>query len=308
MLNNNVDLVCILGPTASGKTSIAAHLAYQLNSGVISADSRQVYKNMDIGTGKDLADYIINGQQVPYYLIDIREAGEKYNVFEYQRDFYNIYNQFKSEGKMPILCGGSGLYIEAVLKGYDLIEVPINESLRKQLEGKSLEELSNILSSYKKQHNKTDIDTVKRAVRAIEIAHYQQKYQAKLSETKPRLTSLIVGIAYEREEQKRRITERLKYRLRYGLIDEIKKLLDSGLLAEDLQYYGLEYKYVTQYVTEKINYEEMFEKLNIAIHQFAKRQMTWFRRMEKNGFKIHWIDPNLSINEKVNKIIQLLTV
>ncbi len=305
--NKNIDLVCILGPTASGKTSIAAHLAYRLNSGVISADSRQVYKNMDIGTGKDLADYIVNGQQVPYYLIDIREAGEKYNVFEYQRDFYKIYHELKSNGKLPILCGGSGLYIEAVLKGYELIEVPINEALRKQLEGKSLEELTHILSNYKKLHNKTDVDTVKRAIRAIEIADYQQKHHSETPTDKPEINSLIVGIAYEREEQKRRITERLKQRLSNGLIDEVRKLLKQGLNEEDLLYYGLEYKYVTQYVTEKISYDEMFEKLNIAIHQFAKRQMTWFRRMEKNGFKIYWIDGNINLNDKIDKIMQLLT-
>ncbi len=300
------NLVTILGPTASGKTQVAAQLAYRLQSAVISADSRQVYKDMDIGTGKDLNDYIVNNQQVPYYLINICNAGEKYNVFEFQKDFFNIFEKLKLQNKIPVLCGGTGLYLEAVLCGYQLPEVPINPNLRNQLKDKSLDELAKILSSYKKLHNKTDIDTRNRAIRAIEIAAFQSEHNHQLSKyTIP--NSLNIGIVFTREELKKRITERLQKRLREGLIEEVEKLLKWGLLPEDLIYYGLEYKYVTLYLTHQLPYEEMVEKLNIAIHQFSKRQMTWFRRMERKGVTIYWLEGTLNMEQKIDRILNFLS-
>lgn len=287
----NEDLICVLGPTASGKTKYAVNLALQIGGEIISADSRQVYRGMDIGTGKDLADYEVNGIRVPYHLIDIVEAGEKYNIFRYQKDFLRVYRDIRERGKMPILCGGSGLYIEAVTKGYSFAEVPENIELRKDLEQMSMEELVRKLESMKSLHNKTDIDTKKRVIRAIEIEIYQQDNpEMRILEGFPIVTRFI-GMMISREERVRRIDQRLEERLRNGMIEEVKTLLDKGIAPDDLIYYGLEYKYVTLYLTGYLEYVEMVEKLKVAIHQFAKRQMTWFRGMERRGVKIEWVKP-----------------
>lgn len=299
------DLITILGPTASGKTPLAAALAYELNSEIISADSRQVYCRMDLGTGKDLADYEINGKQIPYHLIDIVQPGSKYNVFEYQRDFLNAYESIKQKGRIPVLCGGTGLYLESVLKGYRLLPVPENQELRASLSGKSLQELTEILKGYKALHNTTDVDTEKRAIRAIEIEEYYLKNAVGQREF-PALNSLIVGVDIDRELRRQKITKRLKQRLDEGMVDEVRQLLEQGVSAENLIYYGLEYKYLTLYVTGQLAFEEMFSQLEIAIHQFAKRQMTWFRGMERRGFIIHWIDAALPLSEKVKKIRNLM--
>ena len=287
----NEDLICVLGPTASGKTKYAVNLALQIGGEIISADSRQVYRGMDIGTGKDLADYEVNGIRVPYHLIDIVEAGEKYNLFRYQKDFLRVYRDIRERGKIPILCGGSGLYIEAVTKGYSFAEVPENIELRKDLEQMSMEELVRKLESMKSLHNKTDIDTKKRVIRAIEIEIYQQDNpEMRILEGFPIVTRFI-GMMISREERVRRIDQRLEERLRNGMIEEVKTLLDKGIAPDDLIYYGLEYKYVTLYLTGYLEYVEMVEKLKVAIHQFAKRQMTWFRGMERRGVKIEWVKP-----------------
>ncbi len=301
------NMITILGPTASGKTMLAAALAADLNTEVISADSRQVYRCMDIGTGKDLDDYIVGDKCVKYHMINIVEPGTKYNLFEYQRDFFTAYNNIIERGLTPILCGGTGLYIEAVLNGYKLFPVPENKILREQLANKSLPELAELLESLKKDnmsnmHNSTDIDNKKRAIRAIEIETYY-KDNLKITERQcPKVNSLIFGINIERDERRRRISERLSQRLSSGLIEEIKMLLNMGIKPEDLIYYGLEYKFVTEYVVGKISYEEMYHSLEIAIHQFAKRQMTWFRGMERRGSKIYWIDYSLSMEEKIKYI------
>lgn len=301
----NYDLITILGPTASGKTSFACRLAFDLGTEIISGDSRQVYRSMDIGTGKDLADYVIEDAPIKYHLIDIKDAGYKYNIFEYQHDFHQAYTDISNKGKLPVLCGGSGLYIESVLKGYNLINVPENKDLRKKLEGKTLEELSLILSTYKNLHNSTDVDTAQRAIRAIEIEEYKKKQNTDCNEFPP-LNSLILGVDVDREIRRQRITKRLKARLEEGMIEEVKGLLDKGISAEDLLYYGLEYKFVTMYLTKELSYNEMFSQLEIAIHQFAKRQMTWFRGMEKRGLHIHWIDGTLPDKEKVALVKELL--
>lgn len=302
---SNYQLITILGPTASGKTILAAALANRLDSEIISADSRQVYRRMDIGTGKDLTDYSINGKKIPYHLIDICDAGDKYNVYEFQHDFQKVFSEIKAKDKLPILCGGTGMYIEAVLKDYKLPAVPENKELRKSLENRTLEELANILSQYVTLHNKTDIDSAKRAIRAIEIAEYSTKQTPEYNEFQP-INSLIVGLDLDREVRRQKITQRLKSRLKEGMIEEVKSLLESGIAAEDLIYYGLEYKFVTQYLIGELSYKEMFAQLEIAIHQFAKRQMTWFRGMEKRGFTIEWIHVELPIEEKVNKIMSFL--
>ena len=302
-------MITILGPTASGKTALAAALADRLGCEIISADSRQVYRRMDIGTGKDLSDYAVDGRQIPYYLIDIAEPGTRYNLFQYQRDFRLAYDAIVSRGRRPILCGGTGLYIEAVLKGYRLAPVPENKELRARLEGKTLAELTAMLMDLKcrngsTMHNKTDVDTAKRAIRAIEIEIFSGDNPAAESDTPP-TDSIIIGIDVEREERRHRITDRLCRRLEGGLVDEIRALLDSGIAADDLIYYGLEYKFVTEYVIGRITYEEMFRLLEIAIHQFSKRQMTWFRGMERRGFTIHWIDVMLPMEEKVAEILKI---
>ena len=299
------DLITILGPTASGKTPLAAALAAKLQTEIISADSRQVYRRMDLGTGKDLADYAVNGHAIPFHLIDIVEPGTKYNVFEYQRDFLKAYQEVAAKGKLPILCGGTGMYLESVLKGYRLLPVPENPALRASLEGKSLEELTALLASYKKLHNSTDVDTPKRAIRAIEIEEYYKQQPVEHREF-PQLNSLIIGVDIDRELRREKITRRLKQRLEEGMIDEVRNLLAEGIAPEDLIYYGLEYKYLTLHATGQLTFEEMFLQLETAIHQFAKRQMTWFRGMERRGFTIHWLDATLPTEEKVEKIEQLL--
>ena len=303
-------LVTILGPTASGKTALAAALAAELGAEIISADSRQVYRDMDIGTGKDLADYKVGDSLIPYHLIDIAEPGTKYNVFEYQKDFLTAYEDITRRGVTLILCGGTGLYLEAVLKGYRLIPVPENKVLRESLKDKTLEELTEILVKLKAEngsnmHNVTDVDTAKRAIRAIEIETcYKQCPVAE--RTFPEIDYIIIGVNIDRDERRRKISRRLRQRLSDGMIDEVKALLDRGIPAEDLIYYGLEYKFVTEYLIGKTTYEEMVSGLETAIHQFAKRQMTWFRGMERRGFKINWIDASLPMEEKVRLIKELI--
>ena len=298
-------MITILGPTASGKTPVAARLAAEIGGEIISADSRQVYRRMDIGTGKDLEDY----GSVPYHLIDICEPGTKYNLFEYQQDFYDVYQQIRSRGAVPILCGGTGLYIEAVLKGYHLSPVPQNQALRDSLEGKSLDELSQMLADLKSKtgsnmHNTTDVDSCQRAIRAIEIETYNLEHPTPRRELPP-VDSIIIGIDIDRELRREKITRRLKARLDHGMVEEVRALLDEGIPAEDLIYYGLEYKFLTEYLTGQLSYDEMFQRLEIAIHQFAKRQMTWFRGMERRGFKIHWISATLPMEEKIAQILSL---
>jgi len=282
------DLLTILGPTASGKTSVAVSIASRCNAEIISADSRQVYRRMDIGTGKDLEEYQHAGRTIPYHLIDICEPGMRYDVFQYQRDFLRAYEALRSRHANAILCGGTGLYIESVLRGYHLMPVPQDYALREKLKDKTLAELTSILQGYKTLHNTTDVDTARRAIRAIEIAEYYRTHPTPENHF-PCLTHYIIGIAIEREERRRRITERLESRLQAGMIDEVRALLDEGLSPEQLIYYGLEYKYLTLYVIGKMSYDEMFKRLEIAIHQFAKRQMTWFRGMERRGLCIHWM-------------------
>lgn len=299
------DLITILGPTASGKTPFATALAHKLNTEIISADSRQIYRGMDLGTGKDLADYTINGHTIPYHLIDIADPGYKYNVFEYQRDFLIAYNSIKQKGCLPILCGGTGMYLEAVLKGYKLMPVPENPELRTRLANYSLEELTRMLSQYKTLHNSTDVDTVKRAIRAIEIEEYYTAHPVPEREF-PKLNSLIVGVDIDREQRREKITRRLKQRLDEGMIDEVRQLIARGIAPDDLIYYGLEYKYLTLYVMGELTYEGMFTGLETAIHQFAKRQMTWFRGMERRGFTIHWISAESPMEEKIAFVLDKL--
>lgn len=298
-------LITIIGPTASGKTAFATQLAHILQGEVISGDSRQVYRGMDIGTGKDLADYTINGANVPYHLIDIRMAGEKYTLFDFQQDFHAAYKDVLHRGKQPILCGGTGLYVEAVLDGYRLLNVPQNPLLRKRLEQKSIPELVAILRAYKTLHNTTDIDTKKRVIRAIEIEEFQQN-QYPNRQSFGKIDTILFGIDIDRENRRAKISSRLKARLQEGLVEEVKTLLSAGILPDSLIYYGLEYKFVTQYVIGEITYDEMTTRLEIAIHQFAKRQMTWFRGMERRGFTIHWLDAAMPINEKIEQSLGII--
>ena len=316
-------MITILGPTASGKTSLAAALAAQIDTldasiwggstkgaEIISADSRQVYRGMDIGTGKDLEDYTVEGKLIPYHLIDICDAGTKYNLFQYQQDFYDAYLDITHRGVLPILCGGTGLYIESVLKGYHLSPVPQNPALRSSLEGKSLEELTDMLVDLKAKngsnmHNRTDVDTAQRAIRAIEIETYNLEHPMPEREL-PAVDSLVIGVSIDRDARRDKITHRLKQRLENGMVEEIKGLLDRGIPAENLLYYGLEYKFITEYVIGKTSYEEMLRGLEIAIHQFAKRQMTWFRGMERRGFTIHWIDALQPMEQKVEQVLELM--
>lgn len=312
-------MITILGPTASGKTPLAARLAAEIGGEIISADSRQVYRRMDIGTGKDLADYTVETSQgdrhavrIPYHLIDIREPGTKYNLFEYQQDFFDAYEDIRSRGAVPILCGGTGLYIEAVLKGYKLSPVPQNQELRDRLDGKSLAELTQMLTELKSRnhsnmHNTTDVDSCQRAIRAIEIETYNLEHPMPKRELPP-VESVIIGVNIDRELRREKITRRLKARLEEGMVEEVRALLDEGIPSEDLTYYGLEYKFVTEYLTGKLSYDEMFKRLEIAIHQFAKRQMTWFRGMERRGFTIHWIDATLPMDDKVRQIMQIADI
>lgn len=298
-------LITVLGPTASGKTSFAVALAALLDSEIISADSRQIYRSMDIGTGKDLADYTITGKTIPYHLIDICNPGDKYNVFEYQHAFFRTYEEIRNRGKLPILCGGTGMYIEAVLKGYKLLDVPANPSLRELLKGKSLQELEQILTSYKTLHNKTDLDSPQRAIRAIEIEEYYLTQAPDSNDYNP-INSLVIGLDISRELRREKISRRLRTRLDGGMVDEIKAILTSGVKPDDLIYYGLEYKYLTLYVLGQLSYDEMVSQLEIAIHQFAKRQMTWFRRMERRGVTIHWLDAIRPVEKNIKAVIALL--
>ena len=301
------DIITILGPTASGKTTLAAQLAAKIGEAeIISADSRQVYKGMDIGTGKDLADYTVNGQQIPYHLIDIVEAGEKYNLFQYQQDFWHTYYNIIQRGKLPILCGGTGLYIESLLKSYKMVPVPENTALREKLKGYNLEELTEILKQYKTLHNTTDVDTPQRAIRAIEIQEYYKQNRIQEREF-PQLKSLTIGVNIDRDLRRKKITERLHKRLEEeNMVQEVRTLLKK-VSPEDLIYYGLEYKYLTLHCIGQLSYDEMVRQLEIAIHQFAKRQMTWFRGMERRGIQIHWIDAMLPMEEKINRILELMS-
>lgn len=298
------DIITILGPTACGKTKLAAHLAYQINGEIINADSRQVYRGMDLGTGKDLEDYVVNNEFISYHLIDIVNAGEKYNVFRFKQDFYDAYKSIKEKNKVPILCGGSGMYLEAILRNYNLLEVPENIELRRKLEKYSLEELTQILKQYKTLHNKTDVDTKKRAIRAIEIEEFYKINNAnKLNH--PTLKSLTIGLNIDRDLRRKKISQRLKNRLAKGMIDEVKHLMEQGISAEDLIYYGLEYKYITEYILGYYSFDVFYSKLETAIYQFAKRQMTYFRGMEKRGITIHWLDATNSLEENLKQIIHL---
>lgn len=303
-MSSPYSIITIVGPTACGKTALAVELAHALHTEIISADSRQIYRRMDIGTGKDLDEYEAGGEKIPYHLIDIAEPGYKYNLFEYQRDFLKAYNSIKEKGKVPVMCGGTGLYVESVLKGYRMTPVPENPVLREALKSKTLKELTVILSGMKKLHNTTDVDTAARAIRAIEVQTYYAAH--KVDERPfPKLNSLTIGIRVDRDVRRQRITERLKQRLREGMVEEVKSLLAEGIPPEDLIYYGLEYKYLTLYVTGQLSYDDMFRQLEIAIHQFAKRQMTWFRGMERRGIPIVWIDGELTNEEKRNQVISL---
>lgn len=302
---NQYELITIIGPTASGKTALAAALAARLDTEIISADSRQLYRGMDIGTGKDLADYEVDGKQIPYHLIDICDPGYKYNVFEYQHDFFKVFAGLRERGKLPILCGGTGLYVEAVLKGYKLLDVPPNPALRERLSGKSLAELETILAGYKVLHNKTDVDSAQRAIRAIEIEEFYRTQEPDVREFGP-LNSLIVGVDIDRELRREKISKRLRARLDEGMVDEVRGILATGVSPEDLIYYGLEYKFLTLYIIGKLTYEEMVGQLEIAIHQFAKRQMTWLRGMERRGCTIHWLEATLPMADKVAQIEEWL--
>ena len=300
------DIIVITGPTATGKTRLSALVADRLGGEVISADSRQVYRGMDIGTGKDMSDYVIDGRMVPVHMVDVADAGYRYNVYEYQRDFLKVFEELSLRGCLPVVCGGSGMYVDSIVSGYRLIQVPVNSPLRALLEGRSLEELTEILSHYRNLHNQTDVDTVKRAVRAIEIADYYMNHPVD-DKPFPVKNPLVTAVFFDRETRRTRISERLRARIDNGMIEEVQHLLASGINPDDLIYYGLEYKYVTLYLMNNIGYEEMFRKLEVEIHRFAKRQMTWFRGMERRGIKINWIDGRLPEEEKIDAIIKLLS-
>jgi tRNA dimethylallyltransferase len=304
-LKSNYDLLVVTGPTASGKTSLAATIAYKVGGEIVSADSRQVYRGMNLGTGKDYADFAINGTTIPCHLIDIVDPGYKYNVFEYQRDFNKVYSDLRKRKVFPIVCGGSGMYADSIITGYKMYEVPPDTGLRIELEKKSMDELREILLTFKDLHNNTDTDSKKRLIRAIEIEH-SSRNKVKTYNGFPRVKALLVGIMFDRETRRKRISERLWQRLNSGMVDEVKLLIDHGIDAETLIYYGLEYKYITFYLTGKISYDEMAKDLEIAIHQFAKRQMTWFRGMERKGLKINWIDGELPMEEKVKIVLDKL--
>ena len=306
-LNSTYDLLVVTGPTASGKTALAVAVAKKVGGEIISADSRQVYKGMNLGTGKDYDDYLIDGTRIPCHLIDIAEPGYKYNVFEYQRDFISVYSNLKLNNLFPIVCGGSGMYADSIITGYKMVEVPPDSGLRSELEKKPMEELREILSTYKNLHNTTDFDTKKRVIRAIEIEHFNSDRSQQNCEL-PKLNSLIIGVLFDRETRRKRISDRLKQRLDAGMIEEVKNLICLGVNPETLIYYGLEYKYITLHLTGKLSFEVMVKDLETAIHQFAKRQMTWFRGMERRGTRINWIDGNLQIEEKVETVMELLKI
>ncbi len=304
-LNTIYDLLVVTGPTASGKTALAAAISYNLGGEIISADSRQVYRGMNLGTGKDYDDYLVNGVQIPCHLIDIADPGYKFNVFEYQREFIKVYSDLKKRNIFPVVCGGSGMYADSIITGYRMLEVPADSGLRFELEKKSIEELKNILLTFKNLHNKTDIDTRKRVIRAIEIEYFTRNKGKQISDF-PIIKPLVVGVTFERDTRRKRISDRLRQRLDSGMVEEVKQLIDKGINTETLIYYGLEYKFITLYLTGEISYEEMVRDLEIAIHQFAKRQMTWFRGMEKRGIRIHWIDGELPMEEKVRIVLENL--
>jgi len=296
-------LLVILGCTATGKTNVATHLASSCDGEIISADSRQVYRGMDVGTGKDLSEFTVGSREVPHHLIDVVDAGEEYNVFEYQKDFLKAFDGIEQRNNQAILCGGTGMYLEAVLKGYKLLEVPEDKTLRYSIESKSTKELVQNLNQIKSLHNTTDTLDRERIIRAIEIARFEHNNQDQINDY-PKINAMLFGIQFERGVLKERITTRLKHRLKHeGMIEEVERLIDSGVNPDRLKFYGLEYKFITQYLLNEIDRNEMFEKLNIAIHQFSKRQATWFRKMEKNGFEINWIDGNLPLNKKVSFIL-----
>ena len=299
----NIDLISIIGPTAVGKTAVAAHLAAALHGEILSADSRQVYRGMDLGTGKDYADYVVDGKQIPYHLIDIADAGYKYSVFEFQTDFLKAYDEIKERGHMPILCGGTGMYIDAVVKGYRLMKVPINDELRMELESLTEVDLEARLTDLKTVHNRTDFDTRKRLIRAIEIELYQKEHEVDMV-TYPKINNIYFGILVDRNTRRKRITERLHARLKAGMVEEVQALIDGGVPVETMLFYGLEYKFIAMYILGQITYDQMVEQLNFAIHHFAKRQMTWFRKMERDGNTIHWIDGLLPMEEKINMILK----
>jgi tRNA dimethylallyltransferase len=298
-------LITVLGPTASGKTAFAARLAGLLDAEIISADSRQVYRKMDLGTGKDYSDYIVQGKPVPCHLIDIVDAGYQYSVFEYQRDFKKAWENISSRGKQAILCGGSGLYIEAVIDAYELVRVPHDTEFRKELESKPDNELIQMLASYRKLHNVSDTSSRSRLVRAIEIARFEGT-AGEPSFPFSGFDNIILGLGSGRDRRRKLITARLDERLRAGLVDEVRQLLNDGLTPEELIFYGLEYKFITLYLTGRMTFDEMRNRLNTAIHQFAKRQMTWFRRMEKKGYTIHWLDEDLSMEEKLGSALSII--
>ncbi|MEI6048028.1 MAG: tRNA (adenosine(37)-N6)-dimethylallyltransferase MiaA [Bacteroidota bacterium] len=305
-MSSDYDLLVVTGPTASGKTSLAVAIAKNVGGEIISADSRQVYRGMNLGTGKDYDDYHIDGAYVPCHLIDIADPGYKYNVFEYQRDFIKVYSSLKERGVFPVVCGGSGMYADSIITGYKMVEAPPDSGLRIELEKKPIEKLKEILSTYKKPHNITDIDTKKRVIRAIEIEHFNRSRRIHHTEF-PRVRSLVAGVMIDRESRRGRITERLKQRLDAGMVEEVRRLIDDGVSSETMIYYGLEYKYITLYLTGKLSYDVMVRDLETAIHQFAKRQMTWFRGMERRGIKIHWIDGELPMEDKVGRVMELLS-
>jgi tRNA dimethylallyltransferase len=299
------NLITVLGHTAGGKTRFAACLADRIGGEVIGADSRQVYRRMNLGAGKDYSDYEVQGRKVPYHLIDILEPGSQYNVYEYQKDFFTVFTEIRDRGRMPVLCGGSGLYIEAVLKGYRLIRVPVNPSLRESLDKKSMEDLSAMLASFKKPHNITDTANRKRLLRALEIEIYYRDHP-ELDVEIPNLEPLLLGIRYDRISRRKRISQRLHERFREGMIEEVRGLMAEGVAPEKLIYYGLEYRFITEYLLGRTSLGEMTAKLETAIHRFAKRQMTWFRRMERNGAKIHWFEGDMPLEEKLDISMSLL--
>jgi len=305
--NSTYDALVVTGPTASGKTALAVAMAKKLGGEIISADSRQVYRGMNLGTGKDYSDYLIDDTWIPCHLIDIAEPGYKYNVFEYQRDFIKVYTSLKARNLFPVVCGGSGMYADSIITGYKMVEVPPDSGLRAELEKKPMEELREILSTYKNLHNTTDLDTKKRVIRAIEIEHFNSYRRQKNNEL-PKVKSLVVGVLFDRETRRKRISDRLKLRLDAGMVDEVKNLINLGVNPDTLIYYGLEYKFITLFLTGKLSYEPMVRDMETAIHQFAKRQMTWFRGMEKRGTKINWIDGNLPMEEKVETVMGLLRI
>ena len=298
------NLLVVLGATATGKTSLAVNLAKTFDAEIISADSRQIYRGMDLGTGKDIEEYTIDGQKIPHHLIDIADAGYKYNVYEFQRDFVESFEDIQKRNRLPLVCGGTGMYLEACLKGYKLIAVPKDQDFRDSLLDKSLDELGDILRGFKNVHNNSDLETKKRAIRAIEIERYLSSHP-EIEMKHPELKPLLIGIKFDREDRRNRISQRLKERLESGMVEEVKGLLKSGVSPEDLIYYGLEYKFLTKYVIGELTYDEMFTQLEIAIHQFAKRQMTWFRKMERSEFEIHWLDGFMPLDEKIKKVQEL---